>query len=296
MIYCPNCKRPTSSDKRVCPHCSQPLPESLPPNPAQKREQKRLRLGEILLSAGLITVSDLENALEKQRETGVRIGALLVADNIITESELVQALSHQSGIHWVDLKNMSVDAKMLSLVPLSIARKHRVFPLDARRIDNTIDVLFLAMEDAMDKEAIRVVAGAANMHVQPLYATPSSIETAIAMHEKENTPLKPSAPTVPQVSFGDPEAKSKPLGRKKVSVLTMLDGTVIPWAHVTKTGFIGIVEEEKLLNQIRELPDDETTVARLKEIVVELIAALLRKKLLFPGELSELAKKIDKKE
>jgi hypothetical protein len=202
---------------------------------------------------------------------------------------------------------MNVDAKMIRLVPLSIARKHRVFPLDARRIDNTVDVLFLAMEDATDKDAIRAVAEAASMRVEPLYATPSSIEAAIAMHEKMtvisesppqvlNAPLKPRAPTAPQISFGDPEAKSKPPTRKKVSVLTMLDGTVIPWANVAKTGFIGIVEEEKLLNQIRELPADETTVVRLKEIVVELIAALLRKRLLFPDELSELSKKLSKKE
>lgn len=57
-----------------------------------------LRLGEILLDAGLISWKELKSTLEKQAGTGKRLGAQLIEDGLATKEEIASALSIQLGI------------------------------------------------------------------------------------------------------------------------------------------------------------------------------------------------------
>ena len=62
---------------------------------AYKAEKPYLRIGEILLGRGLITLSQLEDALERQHRS-VKLGQLLLRRGVITIGQLDAALARQS--------------------------------------------------------------------------------------------------------------------------------------------------------------------------------------------------------
>lgn len=58
----------------------------------------RYLLGDLLIEKGLITNSQLENALATQQREGGRLGEILVGDGALTLTELMAALSEQHGL------------------------------------------------------------------------------------------------------------------------------------------------------------------------------------------------------
>jgi hypothetical protein len=62
-------------------------------------QRGRGRLGEILVSDGLITAADLDRALAEQRRTGKLLGRLLIDLELVSHADLLTALAKQQGIH-----------------------------------------------------------------------------------------------------------------------------------------------------------------------------------------------------
>lgn len=55
-------------------------------------------LGELLVERGLLTVTELDEALEEQERTGDRLGAILVARRIVAGAVLTTLLAEQVGV------------------------------------------------------------------------------------------------------------------------------------------------------------------------------------------------------
>ena len=64
---------------------------------------KKLRLGDMLISMGLLTESQLSQALAIQKEKHKRLGEVLIEEGYITEAQLINALKVQLGIDFIDL-------------------------------------------------------------------------------------------------------------------------------------------------------------------------------------------------
>jgi len=56
----------------------------------------RKRLGDLLVSAGLLTDQNLEYALREHRRTGVRLGRILVDHGLVEEAAMYDALARKS--------------------------------------------------------------------------------------------------------------------------------------------------------------------------------------------------------
>lgn len=132
------------------------------------------RLGDLLVSVGLINEEQLKFALELQKGTKERLGTLLIDKGIITEKQLIEALQLQLGIEFVDLSKADIDPRMSAQVPKNIARKHGVLPV---RVEN--DKIYLAMKDPMNFMAIEEVKTASRKRVIPMISTSNGIDRAI---------------------------------------------------------------------------------------------------------------------
>jgi hypothetical protein len=60
--------------------------------------QGRARLGEVLVSEGLVSADDLGRALREQRRTGHLLGRVLVDMGLVAQADLLAALAKQQGI------------------------------------------------------------------------------------------------------------------------------------------------------------------------------------------------------
>ena len=94
--------------------------------------KNKVKLGDLLLNAGIINNEQLNQALQAQREKGGKFGATLIELGLVTEKVLLDTLSKQLNIEYVDLTNFNVDAEIVRQIPEKIARRFRVVALDMK--------------------------------------------------------------------------------------------------------------------------------------------------------------------
>lgn len=133
-----------------------------------------LRLGDLLISAGLLTEDELEQGLKLQKGTNKRLGTVLQENGFITESELIEALQMQLGIEFIDLGKINIPTELAHVVPKNIAKQYQVVPVRVVR-----DELYLAMSDPLNFYAIEEVRKAVRKKVVPMVAMTAAVERAI---------------------------------------------------------------------------------------------------------------------
>ena len=91
--------------------------------------KERVRLGDLLLEKKLISEQILAEALAEQRNTGRKLGRVLVDIGAISDVDLHRCLAEYLDIPYVDLAHMSLDAKIVQLMPETHARRYRALVL-----------------------------------------------------------------------------------------------------------------------------------------------------------------------
>src|SRR5947207_13423685 len=91
----------------------------------------RIRIGDLLVKAGVITELQLKAALAEQQQWGGKLGDILVRMEFLTEEVLVRALSNQTGIPRADLHGEATRAA-LALIPAEVAEQFGLVPVEGR--------------------------------------------------------------------------------------------------------------------------------------------------------------------
>ncbi len=134
---------------------------------------RRVRIGDLLLSQGLITEQQLETALEEQKVRKTKLGETLFALGYISHQDFADVLSKQLGIDSVDLHTEGLQDAAIGLVPEDIMKKYELVPF---AIDETnSNILKVAMADPMFLPAIDDVSLITNMEVKPYFAPSAQI-------------------------------------------------------------------------------------------------------------------------
>ena len=145
--------------------------------PSARKRVNRARLGELLVSEGVISQDQLHEALREHRRSKERLGAVLARRGLVTEERLVELLSKEHGLPSVDIRQQAVSAEIVALVPAHLARKHEVLPLS--RVDGALTV---AMSDPTNVVAMDEIAAATRLTVLPVVAAGGAIRAAIERH------------------------------------------------------------------------------------------------------------------
>jgi type IV pilus assembly protein PilB len=139
----------------------------------------RVRLGELLVTASIITREQLEEVLLAQRADGRRLGKLLVERGLVTETQLTQILSQQLSVPWVSLYHIDFSRQLLDLVPEELAEQHCLVPIFVRRVRGLGETLYIAMDDPTNEAAVTAVGEFSGLPVRTMIAPPSDIRGAI---------------------------------------------------------------------------------------------------------------------
>jgi type IV pilus assembly protein PilB len=142
----------------------------------------RLRLGQLLVDAHIVSAEQLEQVLAMQKTDGRRLGTLLVESGLVTETQLTQILSQQLSVPWVSLYHIDFSRELLNLVPRDIAEKYCLVPIYIRPVRGQGDTLYVAMDDPMNEDALRECAASAGLPARPMIAAPSAILKAIRLY------------------------------------------------------------------------------------------------------------------
>ena len=133
-----------------------------------------MRLGDLLIAAGVIGQEELQKALSIQKQTRERLGNVLIENGMITEQHLIEALQMQLGVDFVDLTAVSIPLELAKFVPRSIAKKYCVVPVKLVK-----DELYVAMSDPLNFVAQEEIKAASHKQVVPMIATRRATESAI---------------------------------------------------------------------------------------------------------------------
>ena len=137
----------------------------------------RIRIGDLLVKAGVITELQLKAALAEQQQWGGKLGDILVRMEFLTEEVLVRALSKQTGIARADL-NGEVDKNALALVPADTAEEFGLVPLGLKDQGR---ILLVAMSDPLNISATdHLVSLTGGKKIEPQLAGASAIRNAIS--------------------------------------------------------------------------------------------------------------------
>jgi type IV pilus assembly protein PilB len=91
--------------------------------------RKRKKLGNILLSWGVVSEKDLDDAIKFAKNTHRRLGDALVEMNLVDEEQVTKAMAAQFDLEYVDLDHNVVDMTALELIPDELIRRHLVLPM-----------------------------------------------------------------------------------------------------------------------------------------------------------------------
>ena len=119
-----------------------------------------LRLGDELVTAGLISPDQLEIALREQRTTREPLGDLLVRLGFVSAEQIREALAVQSGQQSVDLKGVVPIPQAIDLIPKTLALRCHAFPVAFDEETQTLTVALADVHDVVAIDALRRHVGA----------------------------------------------------------------------------------------------------------------------------------------
>lgn len=186
----------------------------------------RIRLGDLLVKAGVVSESQLKVALKEQKQWGGKLGDTLVRMRYLTEDIFVRALSKQLGLPRADLAR-AIPLDALARVPAALAEEYEIVPLglaDGGRslVIATADPLNVTVLDAIESiTRLRVVAqvagpGQIRAAISKLYRMDALPEADTAMEMLSNsgdvrsvpsTSARHSSHMAPTPAFGVPVAR-----------------------------------------------------------------------------------------
>ncbi|MBV2133430.1 GspE/PulE family protein [Pseudomonas sp. MAP12] len=111
--------------------------------------QRKVRLGDLLVQAGLISEGQLQLALQEQKRSGAKLGRAVVDLGFVSEQKLLEALSRQLDIPYVDLRQFKFNEALVQRLPEALARRFRAILLVEEG-----DGLLVGMGDPLDLYAL----------------------------------------------------------------------------------------------------------------------------------------------
>jgi len=152
----------------------------------------KMKLGEILVNANLITQDQLRTAIDIQKSTKESLGMILIKQGFITEASIKDALELQYGLRYINLRKTKIPPEVLRLIPDNLQRQHQIVPISLAN-----NRLTLAMVDPTNLIAIDDVRFMMKgVHVQPVVITEDEFFWFLEQSSQAAAPEVDSAPVM----------------------------------------------------------------------------------------------------
>ncbi len=123
------------------------------------------KLGEILVSAGVITEEQLNHALTVQKTRKRPLGELLCELGFATSDEIAKALAEQTGMRMLEPGQLVPDEEAISALPPGFCQGYKVLP-----VRDSQGKLLLAMSDPTNLTALDLARERLGVHIEPALA------------------------------------------------------------------------------------------------------------------------------
>jgi len=137
-----------------------------------------IRIGDLLIKEGLITQSQLDQALAEQKKSGGKVGEVLIRLQLVAPKDIAQALSKQLGVLYASIEKgllrPNLHQGLEKLIPEDYARYHKIIPLSKH-----LNTLTVAMVDPLDLITVDDLMKMTGADVQAVVSTEQEIQIAL---------------------------------------------------------------------------------------------------------------------
>src|SRR3989344_4797373 len=133
----------------------------------------------LILDSRLVTEAEYAEAEKKSKEKKQKVGDILLSDGKISESDLRRIEAFALGIPFVSLANAKIDFAVLSLIPETIARNYNIVAY--KKTDSGLEV---AMLDVDDLPVIDFMKKKSGLRILPRLTDTDSIRSVLVQYRK----------------------------------------------------------------------------------------------------------------
>ena len=206
----------------------------------------RLKIGDLLLTAGAIDEDQLKKGLQLQKQKGMQLGKALIQLGVTTQEKIMEALSEQLELPSISLNTYHIDTSVLANIDENFARTKKILPLF--KLNNTLTI---AMVDPLDVFTLDELGQKLSLEIEAAVCTEEDLNNALDLYygtsgkvdevvqfiqekEKEEKPIE-----LEEIISGDAGADEAPIIR--------LVNLIFSQAIKEKASDIHIEPEEDLL-------------------------------------------------
>jgi MSHA biogenesis protein MshE len=132
---------------------------------------KKVRIGDLLEQAGIISSEQLQQALQEQKSTGKKLGQVFIDWGVVTEDRLLHLLADQLDIDYVDLSQYRIDAETAKRLPEAQARRFRAIPLKQK----SDDLIQVGLADPTDVTVVDRLQQVLGTEVEPAVVSEAAL-------------------------------------------------------------------------------------------------------------------------
>ena len=222
----------------------------------------RTMIGESLRQAGVVSDTDLREALAEHGRSGERLGSVLIRMHLASERQIAEVLAHQLGLPFADLTEHPPMADALLRIPKKLALTHTCVAMAVEK-----NVLTVAMADPLLLSLVQDLEFHTGCRVRQVVATREDITEAIRRGYPEA-----ALALVPQP---DPSTRPEPATSDAAPIVDIVDlviksalrsGASDVHLEPTESGVTVRHRLDGLLKEVMDLPKwvHEGLVARIK--------------------------------
>ena len=219
--------------------------------------EKKMKIGEILVSAGVILEEQLTEALRSQHQLGGTLGENLVRMGFLTEEALLSALSEQLGMQHINLLKVEVPASVQNLVQMETVRLRRLLPIGFEK-----NRLVVGMVDPSDLSALSEVEFQSGHSTKAVILSANHFEQALAFFQNRGygaVPLKVDA---------EKEAARRP---KVENTLASMLSVLLSWKGQDLHLSAGAIPSIRVDNEIRRLNLPALKPAEIEQMILAIL-------------------------
>ena len=129
---------------------------------------------EILQENSLVGADQVEEKRNTVLPEGITIVDRLIEDGTISEQEILGFLAGQFGMEMIALKGKELPAEIRDLIPVDIARRYRIVP-----VDKNDDTITIALSDPLEMDTLDSLRYVLKCNVEGVVATREEIQVVL---------------------------------------------------------------------------------------------------------------------
>ncbi len=145
----------------------------------EKMQINEDKIKKFILDSGLVSKTDLEDAMEKAAEKNQKISDFLLSEGKISETDMRRMQAFALGIPFISLAGEKIEFSVLSLIPEPIARNYNIVAY--KKNDDKLEV---AMLDADDLPVIDFIKKRSGLKILPRLTDDASIKSVLVQYRQ----------------------------------------------------------------------------------------------------------------